>query len=95
MSKPQPASQAARELTLLSRPWCSLCSEMQSAVEAYAADFLFVLRVIDVDDHDHLVALYNEDVPVLFAGKPDSDGSGNVICKHRLDHAKLRQWLTG
>jgi thioredoxin reductase (NADPH) len=75
-------------LTLLSREWCHLCDEMQEALRPLVAGSGAQVTVIDVDDPAHaaLETVWGDDVPVLFAGDPESR---NELCRHRLDAGRV------
>jgi hypothetical protein len=75
-------------LTLLSRAWCHLCDEMIAALSPLAAAHGAQVSVIDVDlpAHAALEAAWGDDVPVLFAGEPESR---NELCRHRLDAGRV------
>jgi hypothetical protein len=79
-------------LTLLSRAWCHLCDEMIAALAPLAAAGGAQVHVIDVDDPAHaaLEAAWGDDVPVLFAGDPESR---NELCRHRLDAERVADAL--
>ncbi|MBP6345079.1 glutaredoxin family protein [Neisseriaceae bacterium CLB008] len=74
-------------LTLMSRIYCSLCTDMQAQLEALQAEFDFELVVLDVDADPELEAQYDELVPVLLAGETQ-------LCHWHLDLAKVRAYLT-
>lgn len=74
-------------LTLMSRIYCSLCTDMQAQLEALQAEFDFELLVLDVDADPELEAQYDELVPVLLAGETQ-------LCHWHLDLAKVRAYLT-
>ncbi|MBP6115543.1 MAG: glutaredoxin family protein [Neisseriaceae bacterium] len=74
-------------LTLMSRIYCSLCTDMQAQLQALQAEFDFELVVLDVDADPALEALYDELVPVLLAGDEQ-------LCHWHLDLAKVRAYLT-
>ena len=75
-------------LTLLSREWCHLCDEMLEALRPLVAGGGAQVTVIDVDDPAHaaLETVWGDDVPVLFAGDPESR---NELCRHRLDAGRV------
>jgi thioredoxin reductase (NADPH) len=77
-------------LTLLSRAYCHLCDEMESALRPLIG--ATPLDVVDVDAAEHaaLEARYGEAVPVLFAGPPAAD---NEVCRYRLDREALSRAL--
>jgi hypothetical protein len=61
---------------------------MQDALRPLVAARGAQVNVIDVDDPAHaaLEAVWGDDVPVLFAGDPESR---NELCRHRLDAARV------
>jgi hypothetical protein len=61
---------------------------MQDALRPLVAARGAQVSVIDVDDPAHaaLEAVWGDDVPVLFAGDPESR---NELCRHRLDAARV------
>jgi thioredoxin reductase (NADPH) len=83
---------ASMRLTLLSRAYCHLCEEMESALRPLIGST--PLDVVDVDAPAHaaLEVAYGDAVPVLFAGEPRA---GNEVCRHRLDAGRLAAALAG
>ena len=81
-------------LTLLSRAWCHLCDDIIEALAPLAAEHGAQVSVLDVDDPAHaaLEAGWGNDVPVLFAGEPESR---NELCRHRLDAGRVKAALAG
>ena len=73
-------------LTLMFREYCSLCHQMQAALQPYQAQYGFALDVVDVDADAALEAKYNELVPVLLHGDVE-------ICHWHLDEAALQAFL--
>jgi hypothetical protein len=77
--------------TLYSRSYCHLCDDMLQALQAFGIGHAFTIDVVDVDADSELVALYDELVPVLTAGR---DGAPPVqLCHYFLDEARLRAFL--
>jgi len=76
------------ELTLLSRSYCHLCHDMESALAPLVSEFGVVLKVLDVDADPDLESRYDELVPVLLHGEIE-------LCHHFLDAAKTREYLAG
>lgn len=74
-------------LTLMTRIYCSLCTDMQAQLQALQAEFDFELLVFDVDADPDLEAKYDELVPVLLAGETE-------LCHWHLDDVKVRAYLT-
>lgn len=52
-------------LTLLSRPYCHLCHDMEQALLPVLEEFSVALEVVDVDSDPAMESLYGEVVPVL------------------------------
>lgn len=73
-------------LTLMFRPYCSLCHQMRDALLAYQQQYHFRLEICDIDDHPELEARYNELVPVLLHQNQE-------ICHWQLDHDALLRVL--
>ncbi len=74
-----------RELTVLSREWCHLCTRLIDSLEPLAAELGWVVRIVDVDRFPELDARWNELVPVVLAGDAE-------LCHHRLDEAAIRAY---
>jgi hypothetical protein len=77
---------ALRKLTLISRRYCHLCDDMQSALENLQGGLAFGLEVIDLDAHPAMEGRYGELVPVLLDGDAE-------ICHYFLDREKLAAHL--
>ena len=75
-----------RRLQLYHRRGCHLCDEMLEAVEQLCIGHNVAVEVIDIDTDPLLVERYGVDIPVLTAGSVE-------LCRHRLDSARLAQWL--
>ncbi|MBC7514648.1 MAG: glutaredoxin family protein [Herminiimonas sp.] len=75
------------ELVLYSRSYCHLCDDMRDAVMQYRGEVVFDLEIVDVDADPHLVAQYDELVPVLAART--ADGTTRTLCHHFLDQRAL------
>lgn len=69
------------------RVGCGLCHEMDDALDAAFGDRIDIEHV-DVDRDPALVERYGNDVPVL------TTVDGTELCRHRLDLATLRAWLS-
>jgi thioredoxin reductase (NADPH) len=78
----------AIELHLISRSYCHLCHEMEVALAPVLGEFGARVRVLDADADPHLLARYDELVPVLLHGEHE-------ICHYFLDVPKLRRYLQG
>lgn len=73
-------------LTLYGRAGCHLCEDMQAAVEALREEFVFDLRLIDIEDDPQTAVRYHSLIPVLVL-------NGREISGHRPDPAALREAL--
>lgn len=78
----------AIELTLVSRSYCHLCHDMETALAPLAAEFAARVAVVDVDADPALEARYDELVPVLLHGEVE-------LCHYFLDAPKVREYLAG
>jgi thioredoxin reductase (NADPH) len=76
----------AIDLTLLSRGYCHLCHDMESALLPIVEEFGAKLDVVDVDADPALEARYDELVPVLLHGETE-------LCHYFLDTVKVREYL--
>jgi hypothetical protein len=74
------------ELTLMSRGYCHLCHDMESALAPLAKELGFTVTVLDVDADPALESKYDELVPVLLHGETE-------LCHYFLDEAKTREYL--
>ncbi len=74
------------ELTVLFRPYCSLCHDMLAQLKPFQEQHGFTINVIDVDDNDRLLAKYDELVPVLLHNDVE-------ICHWHLDEQGLSAYL--
>ena len=63
--------------TLYSRSYCHLCEDMLAALRAFMARTGLPWRVdvVDVDADPQLTDIFDERVPVLFAGVAERDGA--------------------
>jgi thioredoxin reductase (NADPH) len=75
------------ELTVYSRASCHLCEVMLVGLRALQAQYVFDVKVVDIDSDPALQARYDEDVPVLVHG-------GRELCRHRLDTTRVREYLS-
>ena len=80
----------ALRLILLSRAYCHLCDEMETAVRPLAGCALLEVIDIDAPEHAALEAAFGDLVPVLFR---DVAVAANEICRYRLDRDKLERAL--
>jgi hypothetical protein len=60
---------------------------MRVALNHWAARFAFAVNEIDITGNPELEARYGWDIPVLLAGEQE-------ICRHYLDEAALKRWLS-
>lgn len=74
-------------LELYGHGYCSLCEEMLAGLAPLAEQLDFAVTWVDIHDAPELEARYGEEVPVLCAGSLE-------ICRHRLDEAALRRYLS-
>ena len=78
---------ATPRLTLLTRPECGLCEEMQHALRALAARVpLPQVAIVDVDSDPALSRRYGLKIPVLLLDSVP-------VCSHRFDAAELLRLL--
>jgi len=73
-------------LTLVSRVYCHLCSEMAEALQPLADEFGVGVDILDVDADPALEARYDQLVPVLLH-------DGRELCHYVLDVGKVRDYL--
>ena len=78
---------ASKQLTLISRSYCHLCTDMEAALKQLKNELDFELVVVDVDADPELVERFNELVPVLL------DDRGRELCHYFLDAHKVRESL--
>lgn len=74
------------KLTLLSRTYCHLCHDMETALQPLLEEFSADVEVLDVDADDALEEKWGELVPVLLHGDTE-------LCHYFLDVAKVREYL--
>ena len=67
------------ELTLYTRPGCSLCDTMKAELQRRG----YQVREVNIDDDPALTRRYGLDIPV--AVRPD----GTLVAKHRLSASDL------
>nr|WP_305075352.1 glutaredoxin family protein [Propionivibrio sp.] len=73
-------------LTLLSRPYCHLCHDMEQALLPVLDEFSVALEVVDVDSDPALENLYGEVIPVLLHEHVE-------LCLTVFDISKVRDYL--
>lgn len=77
---------------LYSRSYCHLCDDLLEALQSLGGEYSFTVEVVDIDADDSLVALYDEQVPVLFGTR---DGTTLIrLCHYFLDEPKVRSFLS-
>ena len=79
------------QFTLYSRSYCHLCDDMLEQLQAYSPEYGFSVNVVDIDQDDELLSLYDELVPVL-TGKKQGRGE-QKICHYHLDTAALKAFF--
>lgn len=85
---PSPSSTTAlRQVTLYLREGCSLCAEMEGALEALQNRYTFLIQRIDIDADPQLARRFNAKVPVLAL-------DGEILCCHFLDMPALTDELS-
>jgi hypothetical protein len=60
---------------------------MRAALDHWAVRFSFSIEEIDISGKPELESRYGWDIPVLLAGETE-------LCRHFLDEAALRGWLS-
>ena len=73
-------------LTLLSRAYCHLCDEMETALRPLIGAMPLAVIDIDAPEHAALEARYGDAVPLLFAGDP---AQGRELSRYRLDAVRV------
>ena len=71
------------QLTLYSRPDCSLCDDMETTIKNFSVD----LRIVDISNNATLETQYGQEIPVLFV-------DGRKIAKYRISEQELQEVLT-
>lgn len=66
---------------------------MLAALHALKIPDPFSIEVVDVDANEHLLAKYDELVPVLVAGKADQPA--RQLCHYFLDEIAVRAFIAG
>lgn len=75
------------KITLLSRSYCSLCHQMQEAVQPLLNEYGCALELVDIDAHPNYLSEYDEKVPVLLGVDNEE------ICHWHLDEVAVRAYL--
>ena len=73
-------------VTLYTRQGCHLCDVVKGVLDEVKAERAFELVVLDIDDDPALVALYDDEVPVVAV-------DGRKAFKYRVTAAALRERL--
>lgn len=82
---------SAYYFTIYSRSYCHLCDDMRDALRAALGERPYPIEMVDIDADPALLALYDELVPVLFAGK--NGGPAEQLCHYFLDNNRLAEFL--
>ena len=77
---------APRDVTIYSRPGCTLCEEAKMEIAPLLKEFGARLTEINIDEDPELRVRYDYDVPVIFLG-------ARKAAKHRVDLAQFRRQL--
>ena len=77
-------------LSLVVRPWCSLCDAMREAIAPVAARHGARVVEVDLDAHPEWEERFGERVPVLVSGAPPD---GEVLAELTLDAGAVDRWL--
>lgn len=77
---------APRDVTLYTRPGCTLCDEAKNQIAPLLREFGARLTELNIDEDPELRARYDYDVPVIFIGN-------RKAAKHRVDLAQFRRQL--
>ena len=85
-ARPEALPEANREVILYTRAGCHLCEEAKEEIRRVRAEIPFSFRSVDIDRDPALVALYNEEVPVIFV-------NGEKAFRYRVDAVELRKRL--
>lgn len=75
-----------QRFTLLTRPGCHLCEELEAEALAAFGERLDI-ELVQVDHHPEWLAQYGLRIPVLL------DAQGRLVCELRLDAEALAQSL--
>lgn len=78
-----------KKLIVYGREGCHLCEEMIDSLRILQKEVRFEFDVINIDEDENLVELYNERVPVLFAVKEQKE-----LCHYFLDSTVIKAYLS-
>jgi glutaredoxin len=77
---------APAQVTLYGRPGCHLCDDARVVLERVRAELPFVLRTVNIEEDDALLAAYLERIPVVSI-------DGDEVYDFHVDEADLRARL--
>ncbi|MFO7263615.1 MAG: hypothetical protein A6D91_01215 [Bacillaceae bacterium G1] len=72
------------EVTLYSRPGCTLCEEARKDLEALENEYGFVLQVVNIDDEPELLSRYGDRIPVVAI-------DGETVLETRVSRFRFRK----
>jgi glutaredoxin len=81
----------AYNFTIYSRSYCHLCEDMRAALSAALGEREYTIEMVDIDADPALLAIYDEWVPVLLAGKINAPAVR--LCHYFLDKERLAAFL--
>ena len=73
-------------LTVYGREYCHMCHDMIAALEAFQAEYLFEVEIVNVEEDETLERRYGHLVPVLAR-------NGEEICHYHLDPVALAAYF--
>jgi hypothetical protein len=73
--------------TVYTRAGCSLCEELMAELAGLLGPAAADVAVVDIADNPELETRYGRRIPVLLA-------DGDFVCAYRLDHERVRAYLT-
>jgi Glutaredoxin-like domain (DUF836) len=85
--------QSLNHFVLYSRNYCHLCGDMEAALRKLSSSYEFTLDIVDIDQDQDLILLYDELVPVLFGKRHDKVAL--KLCHYFLDEIAVRNFLQG
>jgi glutaredoxin len=80
------AAASPREVTLYTRPGCTLCEEAKTAIAPLLREFGAQLHEVNIETDAVLEERYGWDIPVIFVG-------ARKAAKHRVDVEQFRRQL--
>jgi glutaredoxin len=81
-----PASQAAGEVEVYSKPDCHLCEEAMLSLRRLQVELGFALRELDITADEKLHRAHFERIPVIVV-------NGQELCDYFVDETLLRERL--